>query len=522
VVVFIGGPVEYPLGSQPANVTIGDFNGDGKPDLALSIPGLNTVSILLNNGDGTFQAHVDYPTGAVPGAIATGDFNGDGKLDIITATSAGFSLLPGKGDGTFGTHLDYPITGGGISLSVGDFNGDGKLDLAVGSGNSSQVFILLGNGNGTFQTPVGYATGTAPSQIVTADFNGDGKPDLFISGEILLGNGDGSFQQPIFSFLGGSFAVADFNQDGFPDVAAASGGLGGPLLALYLMLSTAFKAISPASLHFGSQDVGTTSAPQAITISNPSNLSFTIASIVASGNFGQTNDCVGSLAPGAHCAVMVSFTPTATGLESGTITITDSTKISPLAIALGGTGVMNGPAPDFSIGAATGSPTSQTISAGQSAKFSLAIAPVGSFTGTVNLTCKLSPTVNPAPTCTLSNSSVQITGTSSQKVQVTVATTALVTAGAVSAVDIPPAPIRLTWTVMLLGFGWFLLLARKHRSVLAAPFLLLALGSWLGCGGGSSSSPQSTPGTPTGAYTATITATSGSLSHNTSLTVVVQ
>jgi hypothetical protein len=533
VVVFIGNgdgnfqpPVEYPLGSQPANVAVGDFNGDGKPDLALSIPGLNTISILLNNGDGTFQAHVDYPTGAVPGAIAIGDFNGDGKLDVITATSTGFSLLPGKGDGTFGTHLDYPIAGGGTSLSAGDFNGDGKLDLAVGSGNSSQVFILLGNGNGTFQTPVGYATGTAPGQNITSDFNGDGKPDLLIGSNyiatILLGNGDGSFQTPIFSLLGGSFAVADFNQDGTPDVAAS--GYTGEYVSIapYVMLSTAFKAISPASLHFGPQVVGTTSAPQGITISNPSNLSFDIDSIVASANFSQTNDCGGSLAPGAHCSVTASFTPTATGMESGAVTITDSTKISPLAIALGGTGVMNGPAPDFSIGAATGSPTSQTMSAGQSAKFSLAIAPVGSFTGTVNLVCKLSPTVNPAPTCTLSNSSVQVTGTSSEKVHVTVATMAPVTAGMVSAVDIPPTPIRLTWTVMLLGFGWFLLPARKRLSVLAAPLLFLALGSWVGCGGGGSSTPQTTPGTPTGTYTATVTATSGSLSHNTSLTVVVQ
>jgi hypothetical protein len=543
VVVFIGNgdgtfqsPVEYPLSSQPANVAVGDFTGDGKPDIAVSNPSANTVSVLLNNGDGTFQSHVDYPTGAAPGAIATGDFSGDGKPDIITATSAGFSLLPGKGDGTFGTHLDYPVPGGGTSLSIGDFNGDGKLDLAVGSGNSSQVFILLGNGNGTFQAPIGYATGTTPNQIMTGDFNADGKPDLIIGGPnvatILLGNGDGSFQPPIFSFLsGGSITVADFNQDGLPDVATSgytcsySGAACASVqrfFAPYVMLSTAFKAVSPMSLNFGSQGVGTTSAAQAITISNPSSVSLNIASIVASANFSQSNDCGSSLAPGAHCTLTVSFTPTAAGLESGAIAITDSTKISPLAIALGGTGVMNGPAPDFSIGAATGSLTSQNISAGQSAKFSLAIAPVGSFTGTVNLTCKLSPSATPAPTCTLSNSSVQITGTSAQKVQVTVATTAPVTAGTVSAVDIPPAPMRLTWTVMLLGFGWFLLRAGKRRSVLAAPLLFLALGSWVGCGGGVSSSPQTTPGTPTGTYTATVTATSGSLSHNMSLTVVVQ
>jgi len=539
VVVFIGNgdgtfqnPIFYPLISQPANVAVGDFNGDGKPDIVVFNPGANTVSVLLNNGDGTFQSHVDYPTGTAPGAIATGDFSGDGKLDIVTATSTGFSLLPGNGNGTFGIHQDYAITGGGISLSVGDFNGDGKLDLAVGSGNSSQVFILLGNGDGTFQTPVGYATGTTPSQIVTADFNADGKLDLAVGGSgvsVLLGNGDGTFRLPIFSFLsGGSIAVADFNQDGLPDVATSgytclySGSACASVqryFAPYLMLSAPFKAISPGSLNFGSHGVGTTSAPQTITISNPSNLSFNIASIVASGNFSQTNDCGGSIAPGAHCAVTAAFSPTAAGLESGAITITDNTKISPLAVPLSGTGVA---APDFSIGAASGSSASQTISPGQMAKFSLAIAPEGSFAGMVDLTCKLSPTVTAAPTCSLSSSSMQITGTSSQTVQVTVATTAPLTTGTVSHVDFPAGAVPLTWTVMLVGSGWLLLLNRKRLPSLAAPLIVLALASWVGCGGGSSSSSHTAPGTPSGTYTATITATSGSLNHSMTLTIVVQ
>jgi hypothetical protein len=107
-------------------------------------------------------------------------------------------------------------------------------------------------------------------------------------------------------------------------------------------LSVAFKAVSPASLNFGSQGVGTTSASQTITTSNPSNVSFNIASIAASGNFSQTNDCGPSLVPGDHCSVNVTFSPNANGLESGAVTVTDSTKISPLAIPLSGTGV-NGP-----------------------------------------------------------------------------------------------------------------------------------------------------------------------------------
>jgi hypothetical protein len=341
-------PVEYIVGLEPQNLAVGDFNGDGKPDLAISNLGSNTVSILLNNGDGTFKPHVDYPTGTYPGEIATGDFNGDGKLDLTVRNGQGFSLLLGNGDGTFGAHIDFPVPGENIdSLAVGDFNRDGKLDLAVTVGyQSSQMLISLGNGDGTFQTPVGYATGVFAGSPSVADFNGDGIPDLIIGSSpvasILLGNGDGSFQQPMFVFLGsGPVAVADFNQDGSPDLAAGNE-YGSATNAVAVMLSTAFKAVSPASINFGSQGVGTTSLARVVIISNPSNVSFNIACITASGNFTQTNNCGATLAPGAHCAVNVSFTPAATGLESGAVTVADSTKISPLAIPLSGTGV-NGP-----------------------------------------------------------------------------------------------------------------------------------------------------------------------------------
>jgi hypothetical protein len=340
-------PVEYVVGLQPEYLVVGDFNGDGKPDLAVSNFASSTISILLNNGDGTFQSHVDYVTGASPAAIATGDFNGDGKLDLVTANYSGtVSVLLGKGDGTFQNQIVVPVADGVYWLTTGDFNGDGRLDLAVTTQILDQVFILLGNGDGTFQAPVEYSDGLNFGLPSVGDFNGDGKPDLIIGATyiaaILLGDGDGSFQPPIFNFLStGLVAVADFNQDGSPDLAAGAG-YASATQAVSVMLSVAFKAVSPGSLNFGSQGVGTTSAARTITISNPSNLSFNIASIVASGNFSQTNDCAASLAIGEHCTVNVTFTPTATGLQSGAVTVTDNTKISPLAIPLSGTGV-NGP-----------------------------------------------------------------------------------------------------------------------------------------------------------------------------------
>jgi hypothetical protein len=339
-------PVEYTVGLEPENVAVGDFNGDGKPDLAISNFAANTASILLNNGNGTFQSHVDYPTGTNPGPISTGDFRGNGILDLAIVDYDTVSILLGNGNGTFTPGTPVATSTQPQAVVVADFNGDGRLDLALTT--SDQVLILLGNGDGTFQTPVGYPDGLDLGVPSVGDFNGDGKPDLIIGSvdgyiaSILLGNGDGSFQQPIFNFLSGSLiAVMDFNQDGSPDVAAGTG-YGVATVAVSVMLSSPFKSISPASLSFGSQGVGTTGAAQTITISNPSNVSFNIASIAANGNFSQANNCGVSLGLGAHCAVTVSFTPTATGLESGSITVTDSTKISPLAVPLSGTGV-NGP-----------------------------------------------------------------------------------------------------------------------------------------------------------------------------------
>jgi hypothetical protein len=182
-------PVQYATGLQPGSVVIGDFNGDGKPDLATSNSASDNISILLNNGSGTFPAHVEYPTGLAPGNIISGDFNGDGKLDLVVSTETGISLLLGNGDGTFRPRLDYVISGAG-PLAAGDFNSDGKLDLAVGS---QPLVVLLGNGDGTFQTAA--PSGSVGGYPAVGDFNADGKPDLIMNGAtILLGNGDGTFR----------------------------------------------------------------------------------------------------------------------------------------------------------------------------------------------------------------------------------------------------------------------------------------------------------------------------------------
>jgi|HubBroStandDraft_6_1064221.scaffolds.fasta_scaffold15390_2 hypothetical protein len=343
-------PVDYLVDAGPVSLTAGDFNGDGKLDLAVSNAVTNSVSILLGNGDGTFRTHVDYPA-RTPGPIVTGDFNGDGKLDLAflgttAINTSGVEIMLGNGDGSFQSPVAYATANSAISIAIGDFRADGKLDLAVGT-IDGPVSILLGNGDGTFQPYVDYPSGGSVVDIEgsygdvavsVGDFNGDGKLDLAMglgipsSASILLGNGDGTFQSPLIYTLGngnGFITVGDFNGDGVPDLAASGS----------ILLSIPFRAVSPTALNFGSQGVGTTSLAQIITISNPSNVQFDISSIAASTSFGQTNNCGPSLKPGASCTVNVTFSPTATGLQQGTLTITDSTRTSPQAVPLTGIGV---------------------------------------------------------------------------------------------------------------------------------------------------------------------------------------
>ena len=143
---------------------VGDFNGDGKVDLAVTNATDNKVSILLGNGDGTFQPQATYDVGGQPGPIAVGDFNGDGKLDLAVGNLTGqtISVLIGNGDGTFQPQVTYSTSGVmPISIAVGDFNGDGKLDIVIADYPYSTVQIMIGNGDGTFQPGLA-STGTAP------------------------------------------------------------------------------------------------------------------------------------------------------------------------------------------------------------------------------------------------------------------------------------------------------------------------------------------------------------------------
>lgn len=227
---------DYTTGNNPQSVAVGDFNKDGKLDMAVSNynnGNAGTVSVFLGNGDGTFQPKVDYATGNGPVVVIVGDFNHDGNLDLVTANDTGssVSVLLGKGDGTFQPRKDYGAGSFPHWVAAADFNGDGFADLVETNEGSNNVGVFLNNGDGTFQAMKTFATAAEPWSVSTGDFNHDGKQDLAVTCYydsdvcVLLGNGDGSFGGYVEYAAGnapGVIVTSDINLDGIPDLVTAN------------------------------------------------------------------------------------------------------------------------------------------------------------------------------------------------------------------------------------------------------------------------------------------------------------
>jgi hypothetical protein len=288
-----GSPRSFPV-PNPVALAVGDFDGDHNPDLAViesGGTGNGTLGIYLNNGDGTFRNSASYPLGAESISLVVADFDGDGRPDIavtnrVYGAEGSVMVFLGKGNGKFAKPTTYNVSGGPFSIVAGDLNGDHHPDLVVTQFDGQSVAVFMntghgkfkftntypanfggprgpaladlrhngildlvvsaadgidvypGNGDGTFGTSTSYSTdgiGQGPNDAVVADFNRDGNLDIATvlsaappGAALLYGNGDGTFQAPIpIKFgdlgeqLGEALIAADFNHDGAPDLAIA-------------------------------------------------------------------------------------------------------------------------------------------------------------------------------------------------------------------------------------------------------------------------------------------------------------
>jgi hypothetical protein len=194
----------FMAGASPQSVAVGDFNGDGIPDLVTANSSDNTVTVLLGDGTGGFTAAngSPYAVGSEPLSVAAGDFDGDGNQDLVIANygDRNLTVLLGDGAGGFTPAAHSPVAVGSNprSVAVADFNGDGNPDLVTATAANAAV-VLLGNGWGEFAVAGVAPVGFFPQSVAVADVNGDGKPDIVTANSgsnsvsVLLGNGSGGF-----------------------------------------------------------------------------------------------------------------------------------------------------------------------------------------------------------------------------------------------------------------------------------------------------------------------------------------
>jgi hypothetical protein len=246
------------MGDSPRDIEAGDFDNDGNADIATVNREDDTVSILLGNGDGTFQmattVSVRDNLRAQPEGIALGDFNGDGNLDFAVtrsfSTQSGLAVALGDGAGGFGDLIEAETGADPRGVVAADMNGDGYLDLCTSNNDSKDVSVLLGAGDGTFASAGAFATGQNGNEaLAVGDLNGDGNLDVVAANRegdnvsAMLGDGTGSLGSPTNTDAGNapvSVALADIDGDGSPDVITANEEDD----SVTLLLSTGFDPIS--------------------------------------------------------------------------------------------------------------------------------------------------------------------------------------------------------------------------------------------------------------------------------------
>ena len=555
-------------GNSPTYIAVGDFNGDGKLDLAVvNSTGIqSSMTILLGNGDGTFTAQPDSPAnGYYLGPVVVGDFNRDGNLDLAVEDeySGTLMVLLGKGDGNFNFFWTMPnqVFTNHQNLVTGDFNGDGNLDLAVVNGGDKTVAILLGNGDGTFTVaPNNLATGNFPYSVALGDFNGDENLDLAVTNgggntvAIFLGNGNGTFtaapNPPPNADCPSSISVGDWNGDGVPEMAVINGCENRLTVLTTSLTETAIASVDgvavtglgthaviatyPGDSLYGASVSGTTSLtgenpaepPSFTLLASPASVSVAQggsgSSTISVTDIGAFSGTVALAATGLPTGVTASFAAvSAAGTQLMTLTATDAAAVAgPVTLIV--TGISGNLTASTTITltitaeaafAANGNDAPITVAPGATTGNTSAISVKGTngFSGTVNLACSISPmAASDSATCTLSPSSLTLSGNTAQTSTLTVRTTARTSAA--------NRRERLFWPAGGTALALLLFFTVPRRRIWLAILGLLVLMVSAGitaCGGGGSLSGGGVggnSGTTPGTYTVTVTGTSGTIS----------
>jgi hypothetical protein len=351
--------VPFSTPHEPDSIAVGDVNGDQIPDVLV---GGQDISVLLGNGDGTLQLAINSGVlSTFISGVAVGDFDGDGKLDVAATLPNSrddeTAIFLGNGDGTFhtGTTYNMGINGDPENITVADLRNNGKLDLVVANFIGGAIDVLLGHGDGTFDNPKGYAS-PFPLWVTTGDLNGDGKTDVIAASEtlverlilpggvsVLLGNGDGTLR-PSQGYIAAQFtrsvAVADVNGDKRVDLVSTDWSKG----TTTILLNTGPATFAPVvPLRWSFQLIGTTSEPLQAEMTNRGAAPITISDSGVRGQFKLVSTtCASTLPPGDKCLFTASYSPTTQGQTSGSISIKDSASSNPQIIDLIGYGTVVG------------------------------------------------------------------------------------------------------------------------------------------------------------------------------------
>ncbi|MFJ8159449.1 FG-GAP-like repeat-containing protein [Streptomyces sp. NPDC096136] len=369
----------------PASVGVGDFDEDGKPDLATANTNTNNVAVVLGNGDGTFGAATRFGLagGTGPQGIAAADLNGDGHLDLVTSNSSTgtLSVLLGDGDGGFGTASSVPA---GLTLpsklTLSDVNEDGKQDaVIVAPGTPGHVAVLLGDGAGGFAAASVLSAGSNLTSASVSDLNGDGHADLVVSSSsshqviVLEGDGTGAFGSPLAFGLNGATnpqaaAVADLDGDGRPDVVTANSNSSATYVKdASVLLNTTNRpptAASESYTHVGADTPLVVGAPGVLGNDTDPDGNTLTASVVTGPTHGTlTLNPDGSFSYQSASAYVGSDSFTykasdgADDTNVATVTINVSAGCNGLAATITGNGIVNGTSGDDVIVTGNGNDT---------------------------------------------------------------------------------------------------------------------------------------------------------------------